>query len=250
MPSSNREKSDRAPAARFANVTQGKLRPPSWMRLQRVSPPLAATDSLRPPPVPADALPQTVAERGSSSAAEHVDARPSRRPPSMIPPPDRPPTEPPRPVTPSVPPPSVQFRGLVDGFHEALAALAQARKALLEETASEIVELATTIARRVIAHELTVDPGLVEGLAREGIEALGQRDRIAVRLGGRFAEAGAALERRLRMSGMQVDIVLDAELGDYGCIVETDLGRVDESIESRLGKLLEALESDSRPPGA
>jgi flagellar biosynthesis/type III secretory pathway protein FliH len=38
---------------------------------------------------------------------------------------------------------------------------------------------------------------------------------------------------------------LDASLEEYGCVVETELGSVDESIESRIATLLNALKPDA-----
>lgn len=259
MPSFSRPKSERAPAARFENVTRGKLQAPSWVASQLgPAAQLPESASLKPPPLPAEArlsafpaptpahhpietqgVPEPSAHRSSEFRTGLAERLPTIPPESM-----------PR-VASIAPPASASVnRALVDALDHAVAALGDARKKVFDATAAEIVELATVIARRVIGRELSIDPSLVEGLVREGIDALGQHDRLVVRLGNRFAEAGEALARRLQTNGTTVDLVLDPELEEYGCIVETNLGRVDESIETRLATLLEALESDSRPPGA
>ncbi len=253
MPSFSRTKSERAPAARFENVTRGKLQAPSWVASQ-LGPGthLPESASLKPPPIPVEArlsafpaptpAHHPIETQGAPDPLAHRTGLAERLP-------TIPPESVSRTATIAPPPSASANRAMVDALDHALAALGDARKRVFDATATEIVELATVIARRVIGRELSIDPGLVEGLVREGIDALGQHDRLVVRLGNRFAEAGEALARRLQTNGTTVDLVLDPELEEYGCIVETNLGRVDESIETRLATLLEALESDSRPPG-
>jgi flagellar biosynthesis/type III secretory pathway protein FliH len=38
-----------------------------------------------------------------------------------------------------------------------------------------------------------------------------------------------------------IDVIVDETLPAYGCVVETDVGSVDESIESRFGALLDSV---------
>jgi flagellar assembly protein FliH len=124
---------------------------------------------------------------------------------------------------------------------EAVEQLVSARSFVIDQSVRQLTELAIAIARRVIAHEVSVDPGIVERMVYEGLDALGQHERVLIRLGSLFAEARPALEQRLALRGGRHEVVEDSSLGDYGCIVETEFGRVDESIESRLALLLQAL---------
>ena len=123
--------------------------------------------------------------------------------------------------------------------------LATERERVLSETAGQIAELAVMIARRVIGRELTLDPGIVRGLVREGISALGQHDRVLVRLGQGFVASRERLEDDLRASETRCEVRFDPALEPYGCLVETELGQVDESIETRVETLLAALRPDS-----
>ena len=135
-------------------------------------------------------------------------------------------------------------------FEQAIELLVAERSRVLEQTASQLGELATIIARRVIAHEISLNPSIVAGLVNEGLAALGAHDRVLVRVGSAFDEARRSLEQRLADRGAHAEVRLDESLTEYGCIVETELGRVDESIESRIATLLQALRPDSdSPPG-
>ena len=116
---------------------------------------------------------------------------------------------------------------------------------MLEQTASQLGELATIIARRVIAHEISLNPNIVAGLVSEGLSALGAHDRVLVRVGSAFEAARENLARRLADRGAHAEVRFDSSLSEYGCVVETELGRVDESIESRIATLLQALRPES-----
>jgi hypothetical protein len=256
-------KSERPPIARFLDVTDGKLRAPSWVASQRAGFKKRPEPSLRAPRLPSefrtlDVSTLAATEHRASvppSGTESVVSR-SRAPgprPTEVPPPLGGDSEPGVDILrhrPSVMPLRVEpDPALIQAFLDAIDGLAEARRLVLEDSAHEIAELATTIARRVIARELSVDPTIVQGLVQEGLAVLGRDDRIRVRLGARFARAASAIEQRLTVGEQRVEIVLDPMLEPHGCIVETDLGRVDESIESRLSSLISALESESQPPG-
>ncbi|HYP88528.1 MAG TPA: FliH/SctL family protein, partial [Polyangiaceae bacterium] len=98
------------------------------------------------------------------------------------------------------------------------------------------------------AHEISLNPQIVAGLVNEGLSALGAHDRVLVRIGSAFAAARANLEQRLADRGAHAEVRLDQTLTEYGCVVETELGRVDESIESRISTLLQALRPESDAP--
>jgi flagellar biosynthesis/type III secretory pathway protein FliH len=156
----------------------------------------------------------------------------------------RPSELPPRPNAHAVEPSPALQRG----FREAVEQLANARGELLESTASQLAKLATTIARRVIARELTLAPEIVEGLVREALEALSEDDGVDVRVGRGFVSAVDGLEQKLGAEFGRCRVTIDANLPDYGCIVKTEFGEVDESVEKRLEHLLEALKPDSEVP--
>ncbi len=170
------------------------------------------------------------------------------RPPSIAPPPGDLPTPPP-PVVEAVLPVVLEPTGPSPAEIEGLAALRQAladigslREIIFSQTEHQLVELAVTIARHVLAREIATDPSVLVGLAREGIKALDERDKIVVRFGASLDEGLLKdFTEALRKDAPRCEIVLDPSLGPRECIVETELGRVDESVETRLYHVLEAL---------
>lgn len=245
-----------AQRARFADVTPAQRRVPSWLPGRSSPERRHDAASLRPPKLPAefvDAVRQELdheyAARARASLPPGSEAMLRR---SERPPPSRrqgapPPSEAasiaalaPAPAAVAVPEPA-----LVEAFENAVALLGLERERLLSETAGQVAELAALIARRVIARELSLDPTLVRQLVKEGIDALGQHDRVLVRVGKAFACAQPAIAEDLRRQGSRFEVLVDEAVGDYGCMVETDLGQVDESVESRLETLLQALTPDT-----
>jgi hypothetical protein len=247
-----------AQRAKFNEVGPAPRRAPSWLPgRQNQHPPQperrGGDSSLRPPKLPSEfvdavrsELDQEFAARARKSLpAEAVGRRSEAPQASMAPPSRESPSNAVGQELPRVQEPAPPDPLLVSAFEQALTLLAHERDRLLTETAVQVAELALLIARRVIARELSLDPMLVRELVREGIEALGQHDRVVVRLGSAFGPTRDLLEEELRLEGGRFEVRVDRTLADYGCVVETELGQVDESIESRLQTLLLALNPDA-----
>lgn len=237
-----------AQAARFADISAGKRKVPSWVPNRSADGPRRNESSLRPPRLPSEfveavrqELDQEYAPRVRASLLpEASQPRLSERPvsaPSAV---EAPPIL--EAAAPLVDP------ALIDAFERGIADLASERERVFAETAGQIAELAVLIARRVIGRELALDPSIVRGLVREGLSALGQHDRVQVRLGAGFETQRERIETDLSAAGARADVRFDPALDVYGCELETELGQVDESIESRLETLLLALKPDPEAP--
>jgi len=127
---------------------------------------------------------------------------------------------------------------------EAIEAFDQARRDLAYASEPRLVELAMLVARRVIGRELLTQPELVADLVREGVDALASSDTTRVRVGAAFGEIRELLLDQLAARGIEVELIVSPHLADYACVVETELGRVDESVEERLNTLLESIEEE------
>ncbi len=230
----------------FLNVTPERRRQPSWIAKQRGDTPaivVAAPPRLPPEMVAAfqqelHMFPESVLPPASAEAswpASELDEAPT-------------PSEPAAAIEPAAHEPALPDPELLAGLIDAVEQLARTRGEVLDATAGQLAELATLIARRVIAHELSVGPDVVEGLVREGLDALGEHDRVEVRVGSGFGTALESLRHRLSTNGRSAVVQVDPRLAEFGCVVETELGVVDESIEARLTSLLLALKPDSAPP--
>ncbi|HEX4335184.1 MAG TPA: FliH/SctL family protein [Polyangiaceae bacterium] len=241
-----------AQAARFRDVTAPKRADLSWAR----SATEADEGSLKPPRVPAGF------EDAASDAPRELEPSPSMLPP---PPADleglrthdsgqhRLDLE---------PPPARRMDTMIDdivpraeeeafvAIREAVAHAEAARDAQFICAENRLVDLAMMVARRVIAREVSLDPQIVVGLVREGMSALGERDQIVVRVGTFFRDMREELQQKLGGSKLRCEVVIDPSLGRSGCVVETDLGRVDESVDARLENALEAVSASMKHKGS
>ena len=254
----------------FADITPDERRAPSW--IAKHASPKIDVQSLRPAPLPREFVSAFQSELGRASGEieETVVARRSAPPPlqpsSVEPPPQqssgslraveearRPTQHPPRPSESFVAQLLQQqseaaTKEAKDAVGQALVDLANARSAIYEAAAAQLAELAATIARRVIAHELTVNQNIVSRLVDEGMRALEHQDRLVVRIGHGFEGLESHLSEKLGPKSEQVEVLLDEQLSEFGCIVETEHGWVDESIETRLATLLHELRADADSP--
>jgi len=234
--------------AKFAQVPANARRQPSWLPSAQRSQARRDAPSLKPPRLPSEFVDAVRQELGEMPQQERRSLRPSEmaapRPPTM-PPPDAFAAVEPGPLTAA--PVAAVDPELSHAFEEAVDLLIHERQRVFEQTASQLAELAAVIARRVIAREISLHPELVCDLVREGLEALGKHDRVVIRLGQGFEGQRAALEQRLQDRGGRAEVRVEAQLAEHACLVETELGQVDESVETRLATLLHALRPDSQP---
>src|SRR4051812_19508314 len=234
--------------AKFAQVPATARRQPSWLPSSQRSSPKRESPSLKPPRLPSEFVDAVRQELGEMPQQERRSIRPSEaavpRAPTM-PPPEAFAAVEPGPIT-SAPLATVDPE-LTHAFEEAVGLLINERQRVFEQTASQLAELAAVIARRVIAREISLHPELVCDLVREGLEALGKHDRVVIRLGQGFEAQRSMLEQRLLDRGSRAEVRVEARLPEHACLVETELGQVDESIEARLATLLHALRPDSQP---
>jgi flagellar assembly protein FliH len=113
------------------------------------------------------------------------------------------------------------------------------RQTLIQETEREMVQLALTLARRVVHREVTLDPELAAALAHVALERLGTTTPATVRLNPEdytvVAQDGA------RWGGQSVTVVPDPSISRGGCLVESAFGSVDATIEAQFDELSRAL---------
>jgi len=98
---------------------------------------------------------------------------------------------------------------------------------------SEVVQLALSIAAKILHREAQVDPMLVAALVRIAIDKMSQASNVTIRVGAGLAaswkEAFAA-----DPDGTTADIVDDQSLSSNDVIVETELGTTNFGLDAQL----------------
>jgi flagellar assembly protein FliH len=109
------------------------------------------------------------------------------------------------------------------------------------QIADTVAHSATALARQVVRSELSLRPELVAAVAAQAVEAVllsARHIRVLVNpLDQPLVEAGAA--EVLAARGAR--LIADAAVTRGGCIVESDVGRIDAGIEARWAQAAEQL---------
>jgi flagellar assembly protein FliH len=113
------------------------------------------------------------------------------------------------------------------------------RQTLIHETEREMVQLALTLARRVVHREVTLDPELAAALAHVALERLGTNTPATIRLNPE--DYTIVAQDSARWGGQTVTVVPDPSISRGGCLVETAFGSVDATIERQFDELSRAL---------
>jgi flagellar assembly protein FliH len=126
---------------------------------------------------------------------------------------------------------------------QTLEELAGLRRTLIQETERQMVQLALTLARRVVQREVTLDPELAAALAHVALEKLGTTTPATIRLNPE--DYTVVAQDGERWGTATVTVVPDPGIARGGCLVESDFGCIDATIERQFDELSRALLGDS-----
>jgi flagellar assembly protein FliH len=115
----------------------------------------------------------------------------------------------------------------------ALAAFEAQRTEYFARVEAEVVQLALTIAAKILHREAQVDPMLLAALVRITIEKMHEGSSVTVRVG-----AGRSKRWKEYFAGQpsvaHVEVTEDAELSDHDCVLETELGSANFGLDTQL----------------
>lgn len=136
---------------------------------------------------------------------------------------------------------------------EARRVLQEARQAYQETiTAAEgdIIDLALTIAARVIGQEVEEKPGVVMDMARQAIRQVAEGQHYIIYA----SPEAAAIIRQHRdellaetAPGARLQVVADPGFQAGGCRIETENGFIDASVDTQLEEVKKILRGSGRP---
>lgn len=109
--------------------------------------------------------------------------------------------------------------------------IASYKSALREEAEKELVELAFSIARRVLRRELSVDPSAVTALVRN---CIAEFPSVSVK---RVLVHPDDLSLVRQAIGPGIEAAADASISRGGAVLETDQGRLDARIDAQLEEI-------------
>jgi flagellar assembly protein FliH len=130
---------------------------------------------------------------------------------------------------------------------QTLTDLASLRETLMQQTERQMVQLALTIARRIIYREVSLDPELIAAMAHVALKKLGTSSPATIRLNPE--DYTVVAHDGERWGGAQVHVVPDPAIARGGCLVESEFGRIDASIDRQFEEMTRALLGDERGNG-
>lgn len=142
--------------------------------------------------------------------------------------------------------------GLRGELSEALRQFAAQREGYFQRAESEVVQLALSIARKILHREVQMDPLLLTGIVRVALESL--NDGTQVRLRAHPQEIPFWRDYFSRSTGIvpAPELMGDASLASGSCALETELGSTHISLETQLKEIeqgfLDLLEQRPRGP--
>lgn len=119
---------------------------------------------------------------------------------------------------------------------EALRQFATERLGYFEQVEGEVVQLALSIARKVLHREAQIDPGLLMGLVRYTLEKLRDGTRVKLRV-----HPARVDEWQMVLGSSDVEVSADAKLDQGACVVETELGTTAVSVDAQLKEIEQGL---------
>jgi len=127
------------------------------------------------------------------------------------------------------------------GIATALAAFTRDRGQYFQKVETEVVQLALSIARRILHRESQLDPELLMGMVRVALEKLDGATSVVLRIHPRdTADWRRYLARHLEPSDMP-EIIEDSAQPADRCRLETSLGTADIGLEVQLKEIEQGL---------
>lgn len=137
-----------------------------------------------------------------------------------------------------------KVEGVLEMYGQLAEELRRKREGFLDSLEPQVLALAKLIAQRVIDREVTLDDRLIVRTVRRALAEVSDRQKIRVTVSPEDLAVMRELvpELRLEFPGIEtVEVVPGEQVGRGGCIVESELMRVDARLETQLTRVLEAL---------
>lgn len=126
---------------------------------------------------------------------------------------------------------------------ETLKELDELRQTIIRQSERQVVQLALSIAQRILRREVQVDQELTCAMARVALDRLGDAASTRIRLHP-DDHAAIAASHGPAWAGRNVTIEADPSINRGGCLIESPFGFVDASIEAQFQVIEHALAVD------
>lgn len=137
---------------------------------------------------------------------------------------------------------ATRAEGMLRRLAQTVEELAALRGEIIRRTERQTVQLVLVIAERVVQREITLDRGLLVGMARAALDRLSEQGSATIRL---HPDDFQAIAPRTATGDSPVQVVADPMVSRGGCLVQSDFGFMDTSPDAQFRELARALLSDT-----
>jgi flagellar assembly protein FliH len=116
---------------------------------------------------------------------------------------------------------------------DAVRGFAEQREDYFARVESEIVQLALSIAAKILHRESQVDPMLVATLVRLSVEKMREGSNVTIKVGSGLGASWKRYFAEFPNPG-RIEVNEDPQLSDQDCILETELGTANFGLDAQL----------------
>ena len=140
---------------------------------------------------------------------------------------------------------------VVDSLCQVLGQLENIRQEIFQDIEKEVTQLALSIARKIVCHEVKTTQETVTCVARKALSRVDNPAKIKIKLNPRDLQFIKDTQDQLSHFLDNVDkIRFEAEesIQSGGCLIETDRGDIDARIEKQFQAIEESFQTQFEPP--
>lgn len=129
-----------------------------------------------------------------------------------------------------------QIQPVLNKLAQSIAEVTALRPKLRHDAESDVIKLATAIARKILHREMQADPEALSALVHVAMEKIRVHELVRVRVHPQHQAAVQQVLTRVLL-GAQVELQGDPRLQAGGVIIETTRGNFDASVETQLREI-------------
>lgn len=135
------------------------------------------------------------------------------------------------------------FEKALAEFTEHLINIKEIRVNALMDAERDLLRLSVRIAEKILGRELDADKGAIGDIVKAALHNARQQEKISVLVNPSDLEAAAEAYERFSKEGRNrnIDFVADPSVDAGGCVIETEVGRIDAGLETQLKVIESAL---------
>ena len=133
----------------------------------------------------------------------------------------------------------------------AINTLSSEKTNLVENAQADLIALASKIARRLLACELTLNPAVITHIVSEALAKITDKSTVIIRVHPDNLpplQADQATLKELMPDIQTLQLDSDPTIEPGGCMIETSLGYIDATVATKLKSLSLAIQTVDRPP--